>query len=72
MVNVDKDRIIQALRGLLSNALQHTPRGGRVSVSAEYVSKASRSQHNGLQSNNTLQCIQINISDTGVGISPVS
>jgi heavy metal sensor kinase len=32
-VNVDPDRIRQALRNVIENAIRHTPRGGQVSVS---------------------------------------
>jgi signal transduction histidine kinase len=50
----DADRLAQVLRNLLSNALRHTPAGGRVAVS---VSRAG-------------QQVQLQVADTGSGISP--
>jgi histidine kinase len=54
IVSVDKDRILQVITNLLGNALQYTPSGGRVIISA--VKQKSE--------------IHISISDTGLGISP--
>lgn len=51
---VDRDRILQVLTNLAGNALQYTPRGGKVAIHAVQV----RSE------------IVISISDTGIGISP--
>lgn len=53
-VFADKDRILQVLTNLVGNALQYTPMGGRVLISAVKV----RSE------------IQISITDSGIGISP--
>jgi signal transduction histidine kinase len=53
-VFVDKDRILQVLTNLVGNALQYTPTGGRVTLTA---AKAKTE-------------IVISISDTGIGISP--
>jgi two-component system sensor histidine kinase BaeS len=36
-VDVDRDRIIQVLHNLLSNALRYTPSGGRIALSAQRV-----------------------------------
>ena len=49
----DEDRLTQVLTNLLGNALQYTPTGGLVEVSAE-------------QKNNEIQII---VTDTGIGIS---
>lgn len=54
-VSVDADRIAQVIRNLLSNALRHTPAGGRVIVTCRNV-----------ESQNLL----ITVSDTGEGIPP--
>ena len=53
-VFVDKDRILQVLTNLVGNALQYTPTGGSVTLTAE----KEKSE------------IVISISDTGIGISP--
>ncbi|MBN1305641.1 MAG: HAMP domain-containing protein [Anaerolineales bacterium] len=53
-VYADKDRILQVLTNLLGNALQYTPTGGSVAVTAASVKSE----------------IVISITDTGIGISP--
>lgn len=53
-VSVDVDRIEQVLLNLLGNALQYTPPGGSVDISAVQQREE----------------IQIRISDTGIGIPP--
>lgn len=53
-VHADWRRISQVLGNLINNALQHTPSGGHVRLSA-----AAREDH-----------VAISVSDTGVGISP--
>jgi len=52
-IQADGDRIEQVLINLVGNALQHTPSGGKVKVSAKQQSGE----------------IQISVSDTGIGIS---
>ncbi len=52
-VTVDEDRIVQVLTNLLGNALQYTPVGGEVIVSAARIKSE----------------IQITIRDTGIGLS---
>jgi signal transduction histidine kinase len=51
-VLVDEDRFSQVLINLLGNALQYTPEGGKVSLSAQQVG----------------QEIQVRVKDTGIGI----
>lgn len=53
-VSVDADRIHQILINLLGNALQYTPSGGQVTVSARQAGMG----------------IQIRVEDTGIGILP--
>jgi len=49
----DEDRAIQILTNLTGNALQYTPEGGRVAISAKRMSAE----------------VQISVRDTGIGIS---
>ncbi len=53
-VTVDEDRIGQVLLNLLGNALQYTPTGGSVTVTAEKQPGE----------------VQVSIADTGIGIPP--
>lgn len=53
-VDIDRERIGQVLRNLLSNALAHTPTGGEIRVSA--------ARENG--------DVRVAVSDTGEGIAP--
>lgn len=54
LVQMDPDRILQALRNLVGNAVKFTPAGGHVTLSAE--------QKNG--------SVRVAVSDTGPGIAP--
>ncbi len=49
----DEDRTIQILTNLMGNALQYTPEGGRVTISAKRMNAE----------------VQISVHDTGIGIS---
>jgi signal transduction histidine kinase len=53
-VSADKDRVLQIITNLAGNALQYTPSGGKVVVSAIQAKSE----------------IVISITDTGIGISP--
>jgi two-component system sensor histidine kinase GlrK len=53
LVKMDNDRILQALRNLVGNAVKFTPEGGQVTLSAE--------QKNG--------SVQVSVTDTGPGIA---
>jgi histidine kinase len=53
-VLADEDRAIQVLTNLAGNALQYTPEGGRVTISAKRLEDE----------------VQISVHDTGVGIPP--
>ena len=50
----DEDRAVQVLTNLAGNALQYTPEGGRVTISAKQVNNE----------------VQIAVRDTGIGIPP--
>ncbi|MFQ6117591.1 MAG: sensor histidine kinase, partial [Candidatus Bipolaricaulia bacterium] len=54
LVDVDPQRIVQVLRNLLANAVNHTPSNGRITVAVK---------HSGGE-------IEVSVSDTGEGISP--
>jgi signal transduction histidine kinase len=53
-VLADEDRAVQILTNLAGNALQYTPEGGRITISAKQVGNE----------------IQIAVRDTGIGIPP--
>ncbi|HZY44133.1 MAG TPA: GAF domain-containing protein [Anaerolineae bacterium] len=55
-VTGDRDRVIQILTNLVSNAYQYTPAGGSITVRARPVD----------------DFVQIDVADTGIGISPES
>ncbi|MGA1308573.1 MAG: ATP-binding protein [Gemmatimonadaceae bacterium] len=55
-VIADRERVVQALCNLLSNALRYAGRGGQVRVSARHQA----------------QEIEIAVADTGAGISPAA
>ncbi len=50
----DEDRAVQVLTNLVSNAIQYTPEGGSVSISAKRINHE----------------VQISVRDTGIGIPP--
>ena len=56
-LTADYDRLNQVLSNLLSNALRHTPQGGRISIVAESGSGVERG-------------MRIRVKDTGAGIAP--
>jgi signal transduction histidine kinase len=53
-INVDRERMLQVFANIMSNALRHTPAGGRISLTAV--------QHGGE--------VQFTVADTGNGIAP--
>jgi two-component system OmpR family sensor kinase/two-component system sensor histidine kinase BaeS len=78
-VLADPDRVQQVLRNLLSNALRHTPEGGRVSIVADepvMLPQGSRGagerrrEASGLQSAVPGRFVMASVIDTGVGIPP--
>lgn len=56
-ITADYDRLNQVLSNLISNALRHTPSGGKISLEAESISGEERS-------------VRIKVKDSGVGIAP--
>jgi hypothetical protein len=68
-VSGDANRLQQVVWNLLSNAVKFTPQGGRVEVRLSVVSRnGQRTTDNGQRTTN--QYAQIQVSDTGKGISP--
>ena len=55
LVTADRNRLIQVLTNLLSNAYKYTPEGGRIRVAAE------------LEDGRFVRC---SVSDTGIGMTP--
>ncbi len=53
LVQADPDRVNQVLRNLLSNAVAHTPPGGKISVTARATNEE----------------VEVSVQDTGVGIA---
>lgn len=75
LVSGDSNRLQQVVWNLLSNAVKFTPPGGRVEVRLEKVGeglKVSRLQVEGSTTNvqPSTQYAQIQVSDTGKGITP--
>ncbi len=54
-LSADYDRLNQVLSNLISNALRHTPQGGKISIETESISGGERSA-------------RIQVKDTGAGI----
>lgn len=57
-ITADYDRLNQVLSNLLSNALRHTPQGGKISITTESIEGNANYQ------------LRITIRDTGSGIPP--
>jgi signal transduction histidine kinase/ligand-binding sensor domain-containing protein/DNA-binding response OmpR family regulator len=56
----DKDKLEKILFNLLSNAFKYTPRNGAITVAVTYKPKVASQE----------SAIEINVSDTGIGIAP--
>lgn len=64
-VEADEDRLLQILMNLLSNGINYTPEGGKVSVAVEPMYKKQAGRKTGEQD---YDHIRIRITDTGIGI----
>ncbi|MBI3731874.1 MAG: HAMP domain-containing histidine kinase [Chloroflexi bacterium] len=54
----DADRLAQVLQNLISNAIRHTPTGGRITITAEPLAIAAG------------EMVRVSVGDTGDGIAP--
>jgi hypothetical protein len=69
MVSGDSERLRQIIWNLLSNAIKFTPQGGRVEVRLSAVNSSSL-MVNGFEQSTIKKSAQIQVIDTGIGISP--
>jgi len=78
LAEFDRERIIQVFNNLISNGIKFTAPGGRIIISAKPVNSALEltwrfpDQQNSHPDISTVKfpCIEVTISDTGVGIQP--
>jgi two-component system OmpR family sensor kinase len=63
VVFADADRLRQVLHNLLSNALRHTPAGGRIAITVDRAATPKASPTGTV-------ALQVTVSDTGSGIAP--
>lgn len=63
-LEADEDRLRQILLNLLSNGIQYTPEGGKVSVRAEWAESREGGGENGEEPSR----VRIAVEDTGIGI----
>jgi len=83
LINIDKQKIAQVVRNLLSNALKFTPRGGRITIKATVILVAAIDRYAEVTPAHTslgpsADCslsppyFRFEVTDTGPGISAVS
>ena len=78
LINIDKQKVAQVVRNLLSNALKFTPKGGKITVKAMVILAAPTSRSADVVTtaiaNSSLSppYFRFEVTDTGPGISAVS
>jgi signal transduction histidine kinase len=64
-LNVDRHKLSQVIRNLISNAIKFTPLGGKVTVGAKYLPKHARTD------GGSRGVVRVEVRDTGIGIEEV-
>ena len=72
-INIDKHKMSQVLRNIVSNGLKFTPKGGKVTVKAEIIpsSMIEDMEQTKMNRNKNGDWFRIQITDTGPGIAKV-
>ena len=72
-LDVDKNKLAQVMRNLLSNALKFTPPGGVVKVQVSKVQAGGSMKGSGKSAHYTgdTEHLRIQVVDSGAGIAPV-
>ena len=71
---IDKSRMAQVIRNLMSNALKFTPSGGVVRITAERITDSITSpvsSHNGVSLSGPQELLRLQIINSGADIDPV-
>jgi len=77
LINIDKQKIAQVVRNLMSNALKFTPKGGRITIKSAVTLIAPKSRSADVittaMANTSLSppYFRFEVTDTGPGISAV-
>ena len=67
---IDKSRMAQVIRNLMSNALKFTPSGGVVRITAERITDSIVSK-DGVSLSGPQELLRLRVIDSGAGIAPV-
>ena len=69
LLYIDKKRMSQVIRNIVSNAMKFTPRGGKVTISASHIHDSIDLKNGGRSVPHKM--LRIEVKDTGAGISQV-
>ncbi len=70
LIYVDKNRLIQVFRNIISNAMKFTPIGGNVTITASHITAHAIVNAESCKSH-LQNFLRIQVKDTGAGISQV-